>query len=62
MVGMTDLQDAGEARDACDVVESGATKLEHVAAAGKTSESRGDGRPTAAIDADNEPMFSGRSR
>jgi hypothetical protein len=62
MVGMTHFQDAGEARDACDVLESGATKIELVAAAGKILRLRGHGRPTAALDAGSEPMFRGKPR
>jgi hypothetical protein len=44
------------------VLESGATKIELVAAAGKIFKLRGHGRPTAAIDAGSEPTFSAGRR
>jgi hypothetical protein len=56
---MTHFQAAWEARDACDVLRSGETKLEPVAAAGKSSNLAGHGRGNAVKDAANGPTFSG---
>jgi hypothetical protein len=48
---MTHFQAAWEARDACDVLESGETKLEPVADAEKSSSLAGHGSGNAARDA-----------